>query len=102
MQLENIAQDLNCWPIVIAAVMKCITYINLIYTLVFKFTFSYLADAFIQSNLQMRTIKPTKEQLHASAMTSRLARSKCLYIRKKTSRIKTKASVRGSDRFKED
>ncbi len=35
--------------------------------------FSHLADAFIQSDLQMRTleaIKPTKEQQHASAMTS--------------------------------
>ncbi len=36
--------------------------------------FSHLADAFIQSDLQMRTLwkqsKPTKEQQHASAITS--------------------------------
>ncbi len=39
----------------------------------FTFTFSHLADAFIQSNLQMRTIeaiKINKEQQYASAMTS--------------------------------
>ncbi len=37
------------------------------------FTFSHLADAFIQSDLQMKTleaIKTNKEQQHASAMTS--------------------------------
>ncbi len=37
------------------------------------FTFSHLAEAFIQSDLQMRAIeaiKTTKEQQHASAMTS--------------------------------
>ncbi len=36
--------------------------------------FSHLADAFIQSDLQMRTLlkqsKPTKEEQHASAITS--------------------------------
>ncbi len=33
------------------------------------FTFSHLADAFIQSDLQMRTIKINKKQ-YASAVTS--------------------------------
>ncbi len=40
----------------------------------FIYLFSHLADAFIQSDLQMRTLwkqsKPTKEQQHASAVTS--------------------------------
>ncbi len=31
------------------------------------FTFSHLADAFIQSDLQMMTIGATKEQKYASA-----------------------------------
>ncbi len=46
---------------------------ELYYFVLFTFTFSHLADAFIQSDLQMRTleaIKPTKEQQRASAMTS--------------------------------
>ncbi len=38
------------------------------------YLFSHLADAFIQSDLQMRTLlkqsKPTKEQKHASAIRS--------------------------------
>ncbi len=34
------------------------------------FTFSHLADAFIQSDLQMMTIGATKEQKYASDMTS--------------------------------
>ncbi len=38
------------------------------------YLFSHLADAFIQSDLQMNTLykqsKPTKEQQHASARTS--------------------------------
>ncbi len=36
------------------------------------FTFSHLADFFIQSDLQMRTteaIKPTKEQTYVSTVT---------------------------------
>ncbi len=39
---------------------------------VLAYVFIYLADAFIQSDLQMRTLqsKPTKEQQHASAITS--------------------------------
>ncbi len=44
-----------------------------IYIYIYTHTFSHLADAFIQSDLQMRTleaIKTTKEQQHASAMTS--------------------------------
>ncbi len=38
------------------------------------YLFSHLTDAFIQSDLQIRTLlkhlKPTKEQQHASAITS--------------------------------
>jgi len=43
---------------------------------------SHLADAVIQSDLQMRTIeaiKPTKEQQHASAMT-RLGKPNAVHV----------------------
>ncbi len=39
----------------------------------FTFTFNHLADAFIQSDVQMRTIeaiRPSREQQYTSAMTS--------------------------------
>ncbi len=40
----------------------------------FTFTFNHLADAFIQSNVQMRrtieAIRPSREQQYTSAMTS--------------------------------
>ncbi len=54
-------------------IYEFLIYMFLFLLLTFTFTFSHLADAFIQSNLQMKTIeaiKPTKEQQHASAMTS--------------------------------
>ncbi len=44
--------------------------------LLFTFTFNHLADTFIQSDLQMRTIeaiKTNKKQQHASYDKSRLA-----------------------------
>ncbi len=44
------------------------------YTFTFTFTFNHLADAFIQSDVQMRrtieAIRPSREQQYTSAMTS--------------------------------
>ncbi len=43
-------------------------------TFLFTFTFNHLADAFIQSDVQMRrtieAIRPSREQQYTSAMTS--------------------------------
>ncbi len=43
-------------------------------TFTFTFTFNHLADAFIQSDVQMRrtieAIRPSREQQYTSAMTS--------------------------------
>ncbi len=43
-------------------------------TFTFTFTFNHLADAFIQSDIQMRrtieAIRPSREQQYTSAMTS--------------------------------
>ncbi len=44
------------------------------HTHTFTFTFNHLADAFIQSDVQMRrtieAIRPSREQQYTSAMTS--------------------------------
>ncbi len=44
------------------------------FTFTFTFTFNHLADAFIQSDVQMRrtieAIRPSREQQYTSAMTS--------------------------------
>ncbi len=47
---------------------------NCVQILTFTFTFNHLADAFIQSDIQMRrtieAIRPSREQQYTSAMTS--------------------------------
>ncbi len=64
------------WPIfisyVISVMAECFFAESLKET--FTFTFNHLADAFIQSDVQMRrtieAIRPSREQQYTSAMTS--------------------------------
>ncbi len=67
--LLTVAYSLFCYTIKLLFLFS-----SYLCTFTFTFTFNHLADAFIQSDVQMRrtveAIRPSREQQYTSAMTS--------------------------------